>query len=427
MSSKTDTGRGLFRNIFWLLALFALVGATLFIWMFGADIVMPSRETAVVRVFGGASPAVVSISAKPVHQRRMFGSFWERFASPQVEEDLNLGSGIVVDPEGFILTNEHVVTNTSWIQVKLVDGQTVTAEVWGTDPSLDLAVLKVDVDVPLPFLEMGNSNDLMIGESVVVIGNPLGLGHTCTTGIISALHRAARVQNRLYSDLIQIDAAINPGNSGGPLLNIRGQLIGITSALALDPDAEGIGFAIPIDSARQTVDNLIEYGFVPTSWLGISVEDLKETAEAFGFPGREGIFISRTEKDGPAKESLKAGDIIEFWNGEQIIGVEDFVDKVRELKVDEQVVFTRFRDGERKDVKVKASAFPEHLADDWAWWHLGVRVEQDLGPDNLPKPAVIIKSVAPNSPAQYFGLVPGDLILRVNRDKIESEQDFKKR
>ncbi len=424
MSSKDNMERGLFQNLFWLLALISLVAATLVVWIYGTDMIKPSRETAVVRVFKKSSPAVVSISAKPVRQRRVFGSFWERFAGPRANDDLNLGSGIVVDPEGFILTNEHVVTNTSWIQVKLVDGQTVPAEVWGTDPALDLAVLKVDVDLPLPHLKMGRSDDLMIGEQIIVIGNPLGLGHTCTTGIISALHRAARVRNRLYIDLIQVDAAVNPGNSGGPLLNIRGQLIGITSALALAPEAEGIGFAIPIDRARQTVDNLIEYGFVPTSWLGISVEDLRDTAEAFGFPGREGIFISRTEKNGPAKGSLKAGDIIEAWNGEQIRDVEDFVNKARELSVDEQVVFTRFRDGERKDVKVRSTAFPEHLADDWAWWHLGIKVGQAA--DETMAPGVWIASVAPNSPAQSFGLLPGDLILRVNRDKIESKEDFKK-
>lgn len=437
---KRSKSRGLFRNLLWLFTLLALAAATFVVFEVGGELFVPSRETAVVRVFRDASAAVVNISAQPLVERRELGlrsrrwQLWENFfgrpsGSVGEERKFNYGSGIIVDPRGYILTNEHVVINTAWIQVKLADGRTVLGEVWGTEPGLDLAVVKVEVDEPLPYLEMGISEDIMVGEQIVVIGNPLGrLGHTCTTGIVSSLHRSIKAGNRIYKDLIQIDAAVNPGNSGGPLLNIRGDLIGITAAL--NPDTEGIGFAIPIEHARQVVDDLIQYRYVPTGWLGVSVEGLQETAEAFGLLGGDGVFISQIEANGPAAGVLKAGDIIESWNGEALSGLEDFVKRARELRTGQSVKLSGLREGKAQEVTVEVGAFPEHVAQDWAWWHLGVMVDEkkfrvrSRDGSIVVRQGVFIQRVASNSPASAYGLIPGDLVLRLNRENIGSLDDF---
>ena len=432
----------LFSNLLWLLALSALVVAVVVVWGRGSDLLAPSRETAVVKVFRKASPAVVSLSAKPMPERPGLGSwsgpgipwaeeFFRQYVGPaKAAPELNLGSGIIVDPRGFIITNEHVVNNTAWIQVTLADGETVAAEVWGTEPALDLAVVKVDVDRPLPFLSMGRSDDLMIGESAVAIGNPLGLGHTCTAGIVSSLHRSVQVGSRVYTDLIQTDAAVNPGNSGGPLLNIQGSLIGITSAL--NPEAEGIGFAIPIDRARRAVDDLIQYRYIPSGWLGISVQNPRQVSSALGLLGEGGVYVTTVEENGPAASALKPGDIVTAWDGAALAGVGDFVKKARALWVGEEVKLSVLREGESQKVKVKASAFPEALSEDWIWGRLGIKVSEGQvqlrARDGriLTRQGIFINEVAPNSPAMAVGLLPGDLIMWLNREEIGSRADFRR-
>ena len=433
--------RGLARNLLWLLALAGIVAATVTLWFEGDELIKPSRETAVVKVFRDSSPAVVNLSAERMEERPGFGpgsfprppSFEEFFArhfgEEKPDDNLSLGSGIVVDRRGYILTNEHVVINTAWIQVTLADGRTASGEVWGTDPSSDLAVIKVEVDEPLPYLEMGRSDDLMIGENAILIGNPFKLGHTCTAGIISALHRSLSVDGRVYRDLIQIDAAVNPGNSGGPLLNIRGELVGITTALK--KEAEGIGFAIPIDRARSVVEDLIQYRYLPTGWVGVSVEDLRDAAEAFGIPGEDGVFVSRVNEEGPAARELLAGDILTSWNGDPIRGVEDFVGKARSMKPGEEAIFNRVRDGEDEKVEIEALVFPESLAEGWAWQHLGIQVEvrearvRTRNGRVAVRKGVYVKDIYPGT---YAGanLAPGDLILKLGREDIGDLDDFRK-
>ena len=359
--------RRLFQNLLWLLALLLMLAAMVVAWTRGPSLFTASRETAVVRVFRKAAPSVVSIAAEPLPQRPELG-MWNQQGGPWGEQffrnffsqgssatDQNLGTGIIVDPRGFIITNEHVVSNSASIKITLADGSTVEGEVWGLDPSLDLAVIKVNVKHDLNYLEMGRSDDLMIGEPVVVIGNPLGLGHSCTSGIVSSLHRSVRAGSRVYQDLVQIDAAVNPGNSGGPLLNIKGQLIGITSAL--NADAEGIGFAIPIDRARHAVDDLIQYHYIPSAWLGVSVEDLRPSGGP-GLIGEEGVSVSQVEDKSPATRSLKVGDLIQSFDGEAVRSVADFVVRARQLTVGQSVKLTVLRDGETQKVKVTAAAFP---------------------------------------------------------------------
>lgn len=446
MSSRSRGGHGSYGNLLWLATLFVILLAIAAVWIKGDDLFAPSRETWVVRVFREASPAVVNISAQRLSERSdlpawpgqgmpWMENFFKQFFGLQgigPEANLpNLGSGIIVDGRGYILTNEHVVTNTARIQVTLADGRTVAGEVWGTEPSLDLAVIKIETEDPLPYLAMGRSDDIMIGEPVALIGNPLGLGHTCSAGIVSSLHRAVKAGDRVYRELMQLDASVNPGNSGGPVLNIRGELIGITSALPLDTTAQGIGFAIPIDRARRVVDDLIKYHYVPTGWLGVSVEDMGSAAEAFGLSRGKGVFISRIEEKSPAAKELKPGDVITDWDGTEIRDLADFVEKAQELRASQELVLTRVRDGESKKVKLTSGAFPEESSEDWAWFHLGIRVNEGQVRAQTPDGRIVVKSgvfiqgIAGNSMAQKSGLAPGDLILRLNRDEIGGMADFR--
>lgn len=441
MNGEPERGGGRYSNLFWLFA-FLVVGASIvLVWRQGGEWFEPSRENAVVRVFRDSSPAVVSLKAEPLRRSRRFESIEERRkeffrwfmgeGGPDDRRDrYNYGSGIIVDPRGYILTNEHVVVNSAWVQVQLSDGRTVEGELWGTEPSLDLAVVKIDIEGDLPHLDMGDSDRIMIGEDIVVIGNPLGLGHTCTSGIVSALNRTAPIGNRRYRGLIQIDAAVNPGNSGGPLLNVKGELVGITSALI--PDSQGLGFAIPINLARLVVNDLIEYRFVPSGWLGVSVEDLGGAAEAFGVSGEEGVFISRIEEDGPAAKELKPGDIIESFDGNSVQGLDDFVVQARKLRVGQKVKLGYLRDGERREAGVEAEAFPPELVDEWLWHNLGVRVEEvtykfraldgRIGRRN----GLFVSSVSPTSPAGLVGLIAGDQIVSINGVELEGKDDFDK-
>ncbi|MBF0549354.1 MAG: trypsin-like peptidase domain-containing protein, partial [Deltaproteobacteria bacterium] len=230
-----------------------------------------NRETPVVRAVKAAGPAVVNISTETVvkpgpspfsglHNDPLFERFFRDFFEPRRQYTLtSLGSGVIVDgKKGFVLTNYHVVVRATKITVALGQDRTLEATVVGVDPDTDLAVVKVNSPKPLPSIAMGNSDDLMIGETAIAIGNPFGLSHTVTVGVISALHRSFRTGDRTYHDFIQTDASINPGNSGGPLLNIDGELVGITTAIY--SQAEGIGFAIPINKARRITKDLIAYG-----------------------------------------------------------------------------------------------------------------------------------------------------------------------
>ncbi|MFO8058352.1 MAG: trypsin-like peptidase domain-containing protein [bacterium] len=442
MSGRAGDSKGrLFRNLAWLVVLVLLVSAAVVVWFQGGDLFSPSRQTDVVRVFREASPAVVSLSSKPISKELDLGrfehklpprarEFFRRFYGAPAKEDLNLGSGIIVDSDGFILTNEHLVINTEWIEVKLADGRTVSGEIWGNDPSLDLAVIKVDVDTPLPALEKGSSGNLMIGEPVIVIGNPLGMGATCSQGIVSALNREVQTGPRLYKNLIQIDAPVNPGNSGGPVLNIKGEVIGLTSAIA--PQAEGIGFAVPIDPAWKVVEDLIEYRYVPSGWLGLSVKELGSASEAAGGSTAGGVFVSRVEAKGPSSEYFQPGDIIKSWNGTPVKDVAGFARRARNVRVDDRVVLERFREGASKKVSVNAAAFPEDLAEEWAQAHLGLGVEESpvrrrtSAGKTLKRRGVYVADVLPGSPAHVVGLVPGDLVMRINRTRINDLQEFRK-
>ncbi|MEJ2657453.1 MAG: trypsin-like peptidase domain-containing protein, partial [Desulfobacterales bacterium] len=254
--------------LFVLFDLFYLINAT----RVGAENL---RESAVVKAIKRVSPAVVNISSEFEVRKRVnpfygfgldpsFESFFKDFFDPGYEQKYkrtSMGSGVIIDGKrGFILTNKHVIIKSSTITVALKDGREFKAQVIGADPDSDLAVLRISPKGDLPAIEMGNSGNLMIGETVIAIGNPFGFSNTVTTGVISAVNRSIKVDDTFYHEFIQTDASINPGNSGGPLLNIYGELIGINTAIYAK--AQGIGFAIPINKAKRIVSDLIKFGEV---------------------------------------------------------------------------------------------------------------------------------------------------------------------
>lgn len=248
-----------------------------------------------------------------------------------------LGSGFVISKDGYILTNEHVVADADEISVTVAGyDQPFKARVVGSDYDLDLAVLKIDAGGDLPTIELGSSRDIRVGQWVIAIGNPYGLDHTVTVGVISATGRPITIQDRLYKNLIQTDAAINPGNSGGPLLNLAGQVVGINTAV--NSEAQGIGFAIPVDTVKEVLDELITSGKVVRPWLGVYLQDL--TPELAGYlrvKDVEGVLVSNVIDGSPAaKAGLRQGDVILEINRVKVKSVEDLVKRIRKLKVAEK-------------------------------------------------------------------------------------------
>jgi len=291
----------------------ALVTLALWIWASPALASDPFlRENTTVRVAKEVGPSVVNITTERVVASRnpfphganpFFDSFFRDFFEPRLPETIqSLGSGVLIDAGRHILTNEHVVGRASRIRVSLADGTEFDATLIGADPNNDIAVLKVDTNERLPWLEPGRSNDLMVGESVIAIGNPFGLSNTVTTGVISALNRSIRTEDRVYHGFLQTDASINPGNSGGPLVNSEGELIAINTAV-YGGGAQGIGFAIPIDTAKRVVDELIAHGEVTPTWLGLDFQDLDPgLALAMALPqDLRGALVNRVRADSPAQ------------------------------------------------------------------------------------------------------------------------------
>src|SRR5688500_3447845 len=280
-----------------------------------------SRRDPVVEVVQKTSPAVVYIGTVQLvdgfRTRNPFQEFYygEREERRAVE---GLGSGVIVDPAGLIVTNEHVIRGASEIHIVLADGRQVDAEVIGADADNDLAVLKVNVSGALPFAKVGISSDLMIGEKVIAIGSPFGLKKTVTAGVVSAINRSFKADGRTYNDFIQTDASINPGNSGGPLLNIDGDVIGINSAIFAS--AQGIGFAIPADKVKRIVAELTQFGKVRPAWVGIEVTPVTpELARRLGWDRNFGAIVSAVEAGSPAEGAgVQRGDIITLVGGSQI-------------------------------------------------------------------------------------------------------------
>jgi serine protease Do len=310
-----------------------------------------------------------------------------------------------------------------------VDGREYTAKLIGADLPSDLAVLKIDDKDKLPVIQMGRSDGLMIGETVIAIGNPFGLSHTVTTGVISALDRSVRTEHRVYQDFIQTDAAINPGNSGGPLLNIDGELIGINAAIYRK--AEGVGFAIPIDRARRIVKDLIHYGEVHPAWIGLEVQDLDERlVNYFKLEGKKGVLVTQVSPRGPAdRAGIRKGDLIVAIGNTSIASREGFLQALAGYTAHSTLRMVVWREGLEETLRLKAQVLSLEQAQNEAETRLGIKVRaitsfltqqyrlySDIG--------VVVVDVSPQSLAHRSGIRVGDIIRQVNDLEIEALQDY---
>ncbi|MEJ2420864.1 MAG: trypsin-like peptidase domain-containing protein [Acidobacteriota bacterium] len=379
------------------------------------------RDTQVVKVVKKVSPAVVYISSTHKVKNPFFNPFagffgMDRFGSSGPEQtEHSLGSGFIVSPKGYILTNEHVIMGGTQIRVTLIDGRTFDAKVVGTAPESDLALLKIDGKKPFPTLTLGRSDNLMIGEPTIAVGNPFGLSNTVTTGVLSAIGRTVKDGKRTYSDFLQTDAAINPGNSGGPLLDILGKVIGINTAII--KDATGIGFAIPIDRAKRVMEQLRHYGRVRPAWLGFLPLDLSETARLrHHLPG--GVVVARTYPFADSEAlRLKRGDILTTIDGQPLKNAGDINAKIAVVNPGQAVTLGGLRDGKPINVTLHVKLMPKRLTPDMAWVLLGLRVRPSQG-------AMEITDVRRGSPAEATGLRPGDYLLAVEDHPVKTEEEF---
>jgi Do/DeqQ family serine protease len=437
--SKTQLRRWKIMAIVSLLVMHVIVCSDI---AFAAQQEMYSRENPVVRAVKKISPVVVNISSERQVQSRgnpffnfpmdpFFRDFFD-FGYQRRQTLTSLGSGVIIDGErGLILTNEHVVAQAGKIAVVLSDGREFEADIVGTDPESDLAVLRIKTDADLPAIEMGDSGDIMIGETVIAIGNPFGFSNTVTTGVVSAINRNIRADNRVYYDFIQTDASINPGNSGGPLLNINGELIGINTAIYAQ--AEGIGFAIPINKARKIIADLVAYGEVIYAWIGLVVQDMDPNlAEYLKLPVGSGVVIKDVEPDSPAaKTGIREGDIINWAHDRKIGTVTDYQILMRDLQSGKTIQVRVLREGKELTIPVTTSVFPETLALKLARRLLGVSVEDLSGRDRystrITAPSgVIVSEIDGQSELGRIGVQPGDVIRRINEADISDINDFKK-
>ncbi|MGB2927823.1 MAG: Do family serine endopeptidase [Desulfobacterales bacterium] len=402
------------------------------------------RESAVVIAVKKVSPVVVNISSEFEVRKRVnsfpgfgmdpsFENFFNDFFDPGFErryKRTSLGSGVIIDGKrGFILTNKHVILKSKTITVALKDGREFTAQIVGADSDSDLAVLRISSPKALPDITMGDSSNLMIGETVIAIGNPFGFSNTVTTGVISATNRSVRTDDMVYHNFIQTDASINPGNSGGPLLNINGELVGINTAIYAK--AQGIGFAIPINTAKRIVSDLIRYGEVIPAWIGITIQDIdKNLARYLKASAINGVLVKKVETVGPARKAgIREGDIILSINTSDITSEKDFHKAMTALSAGEKIDIAVWRDGKTKTVSVKTSAFPKELALDLAYNLLGISVE-NLSTKNryiykaLAKQGVLISDVNRQSFLAHIGARPGDVIRQIDDITIKNIKDF---
>ncbi len=399
-------------------------------------------------------PSVVSISTKSkpknvsVRQFKMpFGfspffddDIFERFQSFEVPRTIpgrqGLGTGMVVRSDGHILTNNHVVKGADEIEVTLSDGRTVSANVVGTDPETDLAILKVEASGLQP-VNWGNSDDAEVGEWVVAIGSPFGLDQTVTSGIISAMGRDD-MGITSYENFIQTDAAINPGNSGGPLVNLKGEMVGINTAIVSRSGSyNGIGFAIPSSMAERVMNSILDHGQVSRGYLGIMIQDLNDDlASSFGFDGA-GVLVGDVIPDGPGdKAGLSAGDIITKLNGTEMTKSSQLRNEVADMEPGSSIELKVYRDGDWSNVRVELGQRDTTQVASWNGTstgskqnELGIRVSNitpelkqrfDLTDSN----GVVVIDIERNGLAWQLGVRQGDVVLSMDDNDVNSQQEF---
>ena len=384
--------------------------------------VSASRRTPIVVVAHNVLPAVVNIDTEATIRRRSGDPFFDPFGFFGGRErsytSQSLGSGFVWSRDGIIVTNNHVVEGASRIFVNFNDGRRLPAKLLGVDPDSDLAVLRVD-QKNLAAAPIGTSADLMIGETVVAVGNPFGLSGTVTTGVVSALGRSvpSETQGRTYTDFIQTDASINPGNSGGPLLNIEGKVIGIN--VAIYAQAQNIGFAIPVDRARKVIQDLLRYGEVHSAWIGAVTATLTpEEAKRLGHAAQRGALVARVFSGSPAAAAgLRAGDVIVSVGGKPVDSRESFSTATATLAQGQPVPLEIMRSGSRQTVQIRPADPPGGL---------GLRILEEVAGLRVADESrsVVIDEVIRGSRAAEIGLAQGDVIVAVNGTEVGSTREL---
>lgn len=375
--------------------------------------------------------------------RRFFGDeFFRRFEQPRERKERGLGSGVIVDPNGLIITNNHVVGKAEDIRVTLADKREFKAKLIGTDPKSDIAVVQIDA-TGLPIVPWADSDKLEVGEFVLAIGNPFGLTQTVTMGIVSALGRSAGIAE--YEDFIQTDAAINPGNSGGPLVNVRGELVGINTAIYSQSGGNmGIGFAVPSNMARSIMQQLVQTGRVVRGWLGVSIQDLTpELASQFGIPDTKGVLVSDVVDDSPAqKAGFERGDVIIEYDGKPMDSPTHLRNAVAQTPVGKKVTIKIIRDKKPKTIELTIAEQPKSMSQSGDEGESdgatpsGVLSGIDVRELNdelasryglkSSERGVIVVRVRPGSVAEELGVREGDIILEVNRQAVTSLKSYEK-
>jgi len=411
----------------------------------------PSRN-GFAPVVKSVAPAVVNISSSkvvrtpnqyagpmdPFFQQFFGGEGERRFNIPRERREQSLGSGVIVAPEGYILTNNHVVDGATNVKVMLADKREFKANVVGTDPKTDVAVLKID-GTNFPSVTIGDSSKVQVGDYALAVGNPFGVGQSVTMGIVSATGRT-NLGIEDYEDFIQTDAPINPGNSGGALVNDRGELVGINTAILSHGSGgnEGIGFAVPVNLARNVMDQILQHGKVTRAYMGIIPQDVTPAlAKQFGASETKGALVGDVNADSPAaKAGLKRGDIILELNGKPITGSNELRMTISMMSPDTTVNLKVQRDGSQKDVAVKLGELPtpqeeasNHDAKSGGALE-GVQVEnldsqtaKELGLPSESK-GVVVTDVSPSSPVAETGLRRGDVIQEVNHQPVKNVSEF---
>jgi serine protease Do len=405
-------------------------------------------DQAMAEVAAAVKPAVVNISSTRVLTRQRvpnpFGDdpIFRRFFGDEFGGDKNrkfrqsgMGSGVIVDKNGYILTNSHVVKDADEIKIRLSDKREFKGKVVGMDPRTDIAVVKIDA-TNLPILKIGDSSKMRVGETVLAVGNPFGLNQTVTSGIVSAVGRAD-VGIADYEDFIQTDAAINPGNSGGALVNVRGELIGINTAIfSTSGGYQGVGFAVPSNMAKVVMDSLVKSGKVVRGWLGVSIQQLTpELAKQFNLTEKNGVIVADVTEESPAaKAGIQRGDVIVEFAGKKVSDPAELRNIVAATSPGQQVPIKMLREGKQKTVTVTVAELPatmQKASGSFDNLLKGVQV-QDLTPEirnkmNIPKrtSGVMVTDIASGSAADGV-LGQGDVLMEINKHKINSIKDYEK-
>jgi serine protease Do len=425
----------------------------------GSSVVAPNTtgdvyaQNPVARIARECSPAVVNIDTETMVTRSPHPFANDPFFKEFFGEELDRwnrtvpmrgkGSGFIVDKKGYILTNNHVAEGADKITVTLLDGRHFEAKLVGRDPTFDLAVIQIDAP-NLPTLKLGDSDAAEIGEWVVAIGNPLGFENTVTAGVISGKNRTLQASNINFQGFMQTDASINPGNSGGPLINLRGEVVAINTAIV--PYAQGIGFAVPINMAKQVMNDLIEHGEVKRGWLGVMLQTMTPGfADTYKVPGGEGAIVSDIVPGSPAANAgFKRGDVIVSVDGKAVKSSQDVVLSIRNKLAGQDAAIELYRDGKKEKLTVRLGDIPGKDGESSSpsggqgssslpkqSERIGAKVSE-ISPElrsrySLPSSnGLVVLSVERGSIASELGLREGDQILEVNRREVKTIAEYER-